>query len=144
MSSHLAGEILTTKSSLCTLSPLPHALNPPTSTAVCLFVKDPQRTYKDLLPTLGVSTVHRIVGVSKLKGKFAAFEARRNLMDEYDLFLCDDRIAPLMPRLLGNKWLQRKSKVPVNVNVVRTRHIKEELDKAIGGTRFGINRGSNM
>lgn len=122
---------------------LPHPLNPLQATEVCLFVKDPQRTYKDLLPTLGVSCIHRIVGVSKLKGKFAPFEARRSLMDEYDLFLCDERVAPMMPALLGTKWMQKK-KMPVAVNVVKSRHIKAELEKAIGSTRFFSNKGSTM
>ncbi|CAO1625787.1 unnamed protein product [Sympodiomycopsis kandeliae] len=123
--------------------PLPNPLNPLGSTAVCLFVKDPQRTYKDLLPTLGINCVHRIVGVSKLKGKFAPFEARRNLMDEYDVFLCDERISPMMPALLGNKWMQKK-KLPLNVNVTRTKHLKEEIEKSIGSTRFFSNKGSNL
>lgn len=103
---------------------------------MCLFVKDPQRTYKDLLPTLGVSCVDRIVGVSKLKGKFAPYEARRNLLDSHDVFLADERVSALMPSLLGSKWLAKKSKVPLPVNVTRTRHIKAELEKAVGATHF--------
>lgn len=47
--------------------PLPNPLHDPKTSSVCLIVKDPQRHYKDLLPTLGVKCVHRVVGVSKLK-----------------------------------------------------------------------------
>lgn len=124
-------------------SPLPHPIHDPSTSTVCLFVKDPQRHYKDLLPTLGVKSVHRIIGVSKLKGKFAPFEARRQLLDEYDIFLCDERVGPLMPKLLGSKW-QQKKKMPISVNVVRTKHLKQELDKAVGSSRFFANRGSTM
>lgn len=62
-------------------------------------------------------------------------------MDEYDVFLCDDRVAPMMPALLGNKWMQKK-KLPVNVNVTRTRHLKQAIQAAIGSTRFIGNRGT--
>lgn len=129
------------KSSKPVQIPLPHPVNPFKSTAVCLFVKDPQRTYKDLLPTLGISCVHRIVGVSKLKGKFAPFEARRNLMDEYDVFLCDERVSPMMPALLGSKWMAKK-KMPINVNVTHTRHLKKSIETAIGSARMIPNRGT--
>lgn len=124
-------------------SPLPHPVHDATTSNVCLFVKDPQREYKDLLPTLGVNCVHRIIGVSKLKGKFAPFEARRQLLDEYDIFLCDERVGPLMPKLLGSKWQQRK-KMPISVNLVRTKHINRELEKAVTASRFFANMGTTM
>ncbi|CAO1614866.1 unnamed protein product [Parajaminaea phylloscopi] len=123
--------------------PLPHPVHDASTSTVCLFVKDPQREYKDLLPSLGVKCVHRIIGVSKLKGKFAPFEARRQLLDEYDMFLCDERIGPLMPKLLGSKWQQRK-KMPISVNLVRTKHVKQELEKAVKASRFFANKGSTM
>jgi ribosome biogenesis protein UTP30 len=53
-----------------------------------------------------LTQVKRVVGVAKLKGKFAPFEARRQLMNEHDVFLADDRIIPMLPKLLGKKWMQ--------------------------------------
>lgn len=55
-----------------------------------------------------ITQVQRVVGVSKLKGKFAPFEARRALMSEHDLFLADDRIVPMLPKLLGKKWMSER------------------------------------
>jgi hypothetical protein len=48
------------------------------------------------------------VGIAKLKGKFKAFEARRLLLKENGLFLADDRVIPLLPKLLGSKWFEAK------------------------------------
>lgn len=88
--------------------PLKHSLHDQSSLSVCLLVKDPQREYKDLLTTLNIKLIERVVGVSKLKGKFKAFDARRQLLQDHDLFLADDRILPLLPKLLGKKWFDAK------------------------------------
>lgn len=87
--------------------PLEHSLQT-SDVSVCLLVKDPQREYKDLLTTLNIKLVERVVGVSKLKGKFKAFDARRGLMNDHQLFLADDRIVPLLPKLLGKKFFDAK------------------------------------
>ena len=88
--------------------PLKHSLHDQSSLSVCLLVKDPQREYTDLLTTLNIKLIERVVGVSKLKGKFKAFDARRQLLQDHDLFLADDRILPLLPKLLGKKWFDAK------------------------------------
>ena len=89
-------------------SPIVHPLVDPRTSSVCLLTKDPQRQYKDLLETHNIKFISRVVGLEKLKGKFKAFEARRMLLKENDLFLADDRIIPLLPKLLGSKWFEAK------------------------------------
>ena len=76
--------------------------------SICLLTKDPQRQYKDLLETHKIRFVSRVVGVEKLKGKFKPFEARRGLLKDHDMFLADERIIPLLPKLLGTKWFKAK------------------------------------
>ena len=76
---------------LCT-SPLAHPIVDPRTSPVCLITKDPQREYKDLLEANNIRFISRVVGVSKLKGKFKPFEARRLLLKENDLFLADQFI----------------------------------------------------
>ena len=75
---------------------------------VCLFVKDPQREYKDLVKAKNITCVHRIVGMEKLKTKFKQFENRRILCGEYDMFLADDRIVHLLPQYLGKTFFDKK------------------------------------
>jgi ribosome biogenesis protein UTP30 len=52
--------------------------------------------------------VSRVVGVEKLKGKFKPFEARRMLLRENGLFLADERVVPLLPKLLGKEFFKAK------------------------------------
>ena len=89
-------------------SPLAHPLVDPRTSPVCLITKDPQREYKDLLEANSIRFISRVVGVTKLKGKFKPFEARRLLLKENDLFLADERVVPLLPGLLGKKFFEAK------------------------------------
>ena len=78
------------------------------SVNVCLITKDPQREYKDLINPLGLKSITKVVGVSKLRTKYKAFEIRRQLCNSYDLFLADDRVLPLLPKLLGKTFFDKK------------------------------------
>jgi ribosome biogenesis protein UTP30 len=88
-------------------------LPPPPTSSVCLISKTPQREYKDLLaaPEHNIKFVSRVVGVEKLRGKHAPYEARRRLCSEHDVFLCDERVMEMMPKLLGKTWFDAKKYV---------------------------------
>lgn len=88
--------------------------------AICIFTRDPQREYKDALLN-GQTPITRCIGVSKLKGKFKPFEARRALRTDFDLFLAEKDIANMLPPLLGKSFYGKKAYVPINVKV---RHSK--------------------
>jgi len=120
--------------------PVKYPLVDPRDSAVCLITKDPQREYKDLLEKAGVKFVNRVVGVEKLKGKFKPFEARRALLRENALFLADDRVIPLLPRLLGKMFFSAK-KQPIPVSLSR-KDLKGELERAISSTYMHQNRGT--
>ena len=92
-------------------SPLSYPLIDPRTTPICLIAKDPQRMYKDLLESNGIRFISRVVGIQKLKGKFKPFEARRMLLKENGLFLADDRVIPLLPKLLGKAFFSAKKYV---------------------------------
>jgi ribosome biogenesis protein UTP30 len=85
--------------------------------SVCIVVKDPQRTYKDLFLKHPPHPQYRVVGVGKLKTKFRRFEDRRELCDAHDLFLCDTKVADMMPQVLGKYFFQTKKKLPIPVKV---------------------------
>ena len=80
----------------------------PRQSPVCLFVKDPQREYKDLIAKEGIKFISRVVDIRHLKGKWKPFEARRMLLKENGLFLADERVVPLLPGLLGKVFFQAK------------------------------------
>ncbi|KAJ7160877.1 ribosomal protein L1p/L10e family-domain-containing protein [Mycena filopes] len=119
---------------------IPHPLVDPRTSAICLITKDPQREYKDLLAERGVKFISRVVGIEKLKGKFKPYEARRMLLKENGMFLADERIVPLLPKLLGTKWFEAK-KQPIPVCVTR-KDLKAELERAISSTYMNQNQGT--
>jgi len=96
-------------------SPLSHPVIDPRTTPICLITKDPQREYKDLLESHDIKFISRVVGVEKLKGKFKPFEARRMLLKENGLFLADDRVIPLLPKLLGKAFFNAKKYVYLSI-----------------------------
>ncbi|KAF8158493.1 ribosomal protein L1p/L10e family-domain-containing protein [Crassisporium funariophilum] len=120
--------------------PIVHPLVDPRTTPVCLITKDPQRQYKDLLETHKIKFISRVVGIEKLKGKFKPYEARRMLLKENGLFLADERVVPLLPKLLGSKWFEAK-KQPIPVCLTR-KDLKGELERAISSTYMNQNQGT--
>ncbi|MCJ1338266.1 hypothetical protein MMC09_003552 [Bachmanniomyces sp. S44760] len=100
---------------------VPHPLYDPNTSTICLITADPQRAFKDTIalesfPKTVSSRITRVLGISKLKARYKAFESRRQLLNEHDLFLADDRIVTLLPQLLG-KTFYGGSKRPMPVNV---------------------------
>ena len=99
---------------------LPHSLNRNQTASVCLITSDPQRSFKEVLshPSFPQSLASRtrVLGVSKIKTRYKSFESRRQLVAEYDVFLADDRVITLLPRLLG-KTIYQSSKRPIPVNL---------------------------
>ena len=87
---------------------------------------DPQRAFKDLLahpsfPTQ-LSSQIRVLGIEKLKARYKSYESRRQLLAQYDVFLADDRVIPLLPKLLGKIVYETpKRPVPVSVQGYRPR-----------------------
>ncbi|TDL22228.1 ribosomal protein L1 [Rickenella mellea] len=120
--------------------PLVHPLVDPRTTPICLITKDPQREYKDLLEKHNIKFISRVVGITKLKGKFKPFEARRLLLKENGLFLADERVIPLLPALLGKKFFEAK-KQPIPVCLTR-KDLKGELERAISSTYMHQNQGT--
>ncbi|KAN0063247.1 proteasome-interacting protein cic1 [Thecaphora frezii] len=121
--------------------PVPNPVHRPGQVSVCLLVKDPQREYKDLLVEQNITSIARVVGVTKLKGKFKPFDARRDLVKDHDLFLADERIVSLVPKICGKVFFDAK-KNPITVDVVQKRHLKQELDSAISSAYYLQNKGS--
>lgn len=90
-----------------------------------------------------LTQVKRVVGVTKLKGKFRPFEARRQLMNEHDVFLADERIIAMLPKLLGKKWMEdRKSPIPVVLTKTKEGRLGKEITAALSSTYFYRNKGT--
>lgn len=104
-----------------------------------LFVKDPQRLVKDHLEEHGGGGVTRVLGVSKLMKRYGTHELRRELMHSYDRFLVDKRVAPMMVKLLGSKFI-KSCKMPVAVNF--SNDITAAIKRALSSTQYTASRGT--
>lgn len=124
--------------------PLPHPIYDSQNAEVCLFVKDHKgeghKAAKLRVKQQKVAGVAKVIGVSKLKGKYEPFEAKRQLCNSYDLFVADDRVVPSLPKLIGKSFFKKK-KVPIPVNL-QTKDWSSQIQKALGGTYFHRNGGN--
>ncbi|NXV06245.1 RL1D1 protein, partial [Cettia cetti] len=124
--------------------PLPHGIRPETA-EVCLFTKDEpnlsaeqtENLYKKLLLRNGIRSISRIISYKTLKKEYKMFEAKRRLLNSFDLFLSDDRIRRLLPSHLGKHFYERK-KAPLSVNL-KAKNLAKELEKHIQGTILPVN-----
>ncbi|KAM6121662.1 ribosomal L1 domain-containing protein 1 [Phoenicopterus ruber ruber] len=123
--------------------PLPHGIRPETA-EVCLFTKDEpnlsaeqtENLYRKLLIQNGIRSVSQIISYKTLKKEYKLFEAKRRLLNRFDLFLSDDRIRRLLPSHLGKHFYERK-KAPLSVNL-KARNLAKELEKHIQGTTLPV------
>ncbi|NXK85751.1 RL1D1 protein, partial [Formicarius rufipectus] len=124
--------------------PLPHGIRPETA-EVCLFTKDEpnlsaeqtENLYRKLLIQNGIRSVSQIISYKTLKKEYKMFEAKRRLLNSFDLFLSDDRIRRLLPSHLGKHFYEKK-KAPLSVNL-KAKNLAKELQKHIQGTTLPIN-----
>jgi ribosome biogenesis protein UTP30 len=129
------------------LSPLPHPIFPK-DVRICIFTKDPQRAYKDIVasdafPENLRSKVGRVIGLDKLKKKWKSFESKRQLLAEYDVFMVDDRIIKSATDALGKTFYGTKAKRPIPIKLTagtRVEKSKESDKKAenVVGTAQGM------
>jgi len=103
-------------------------------THICLFVKDPQRRYKDLVKDLEIPCLSKIIGYTKLLKNYKQYESRRQLVHEFDLFFCDKRIYRMLPKVTGS-FFYRKKKFPYPLEITEDGDsISEVIKDALKGT----------
>ncbi|ORX87550.1 ribosomal protein L1 [Anaeromyces robustus] len=106
---------------------------------VCLITKDPQSEYKEMLKEQGITNISKVIGVTKLKKKYKPYEAKRQLCNSYDIFLADDRIIPILPKLIGKSFYDKK-KQPVPIKLKKGILLKE-ITNVLNSTFYFVNSG---
>jgi ribosome biogenesis protein UTP30 len=106
----------------CVHSSIPHALNTSRTSTICLITADPQRPFKDAIanpsfPADLRSRITRVISLSKLRLKYKSYESKRQLSNEHDIFLADDRVVALLPNILGNAFYKSGIKRPITVKI---------------------------
>ncbi|KAF1836470.1 ribosomal L1 domain-containing 1 [Decorospora gaudefroyi] len=137
------------------LKPVPIKLPHPiiaNDVRICIFTKDPQRAYKDLVasdafPAALGAKVQRVLGVDKLKKRYKAYEQKRALFSEYDVFMVDDRVIKIVAECLGKTFYKSKSKRPIPIRLTAGAYIDKSAKKDtkepqnVVGTPQGIAKG---
>ena len=100
---------------------------------ICLFTKDPQHDYKQY-----ASNNVKVMGITKLKQKYATFEQKRLLLKSYDLFLCDSRIVEFMPKLLGKHFFAKK-KHPIVIDF--SKNVESQIENVKNSTVLHLTKG---
>lgn len=96
------------------------------NTRICLFVKDPKADFKSL--EIDFPFKVKVIDIQNLKMKYSRFQDRRNLLKQYDLFLCDYKIYFILKKLLGKPfYVHRKYPVPMKLNYENKEEIKNEI-----------------
>ena len=115
---------------------------------ICIFTKDPQRAYKDLVasdqfPTELRVKVSRVIGVDKLRKKWKSFEAKRQLLADHDIFMVDDRVTKIVAEVLGKTFYSTKSKRPIPIKLTAGAYVDkskkdEKTKESVVGTPQGV------
>ena len=113
-----------------------------TNASVCVITKDPQSDYKHaILDDVSLGRVSKVMGVSKLSKKHSTYMLKRQLSKSYDLFLADERVVTLLPKLLGKAFFKTK-RIPVPVDMTKKARWSERINKAIDSTYYFQSTGS--
>jgi len=105
---------------------------------VCLFSKEDSVKTKEMLKSKDVA-VKKVISLSKLRKNYQSFESKRHLCSLYDVFICDDAIYHLLPKLLGKAFFSKK-KFPIPVDLKKT-NLKKEIGKVLQCSLMSLGHG---
>jgi|TARA_B100001540_G_scaffold6726_1_gene5939 ribosome biogenesis protein UTP30 len=113
---------------------IPHSMIDLETAELCLIVKDNDgkghKEAKLKVESMGEDKagIAKVLGVSKLRNNYKPHEAKRKLCDSYDLFLADERVIPVLPKLLGKTFFKKKRQ-PIPVDLTKKDWAKEIRSK---------------
>lgn len=107
---------------------------------ICLFTKDPSTGIKEALKADAVKGVTKVMSFTKLKKNYHTYQQRRELCAMYDMFISDERIAPMLPNKLGKEFfVKKKQPVPVKISDDK---MQKRLEVARDSTYFFLPHGA--
>eukprot|EP01095_Lingulamoeba_sp_RSL-Kostka_P006237 TRINITY_DN194_c3_g1_i1.p1 TRINITY_DN194_c3_g1~~TRINITY_DN194_c3_g1_i1.p1 ORF type:complete len:373 (-),score=155.66 TRINITY_DN194_c3_g1_i1:253-1344(-) len=115
----------------------------PEDAEVCLLVKDPQKTYKVAVEENDVDSVKKVIGLTKLRKNYKTFEKKRNLCASYDIFMCDEDLIRMIPKVLGKPFYSKK-KQPVVLKRLTTENLKSKVEESLNKTYMFVGYGHSL
>eukprot|EP00903_Cladosiphon_okamuranus_P005344 g5340.t1 len=109
---------------------IPHPLRQREDCDMCLIVKDNAKAWiKDMVEKEPVEGLTKVIKLDKLRTQYKEFKDRRQLLSQFDLFLADDRILPMLTKALGKTFLKAK-KQPVPLRLERRGSLAKQIARA--------------
>jgi len=106
---------------------------------VCLISKDTGKEVKQNLEKQGVTSISKVISLSKLRKEYKTFALKRQLASSYDVFLCDDRIYHFVVKALGKEFFKKK-KEPIPIHLTYS-DWKKEISKSIDCALLRVGHG---
>jgi len=117
------------------------ALNNPYNTEkdVCLISKEPAKEVKQKLEEQGITTINKVISLTKLRKEYKTFQLKRQLFASHDIFLCDDRIYHFVVKALGKEFFRRK-KEPIPIRLTY-KNWAQEINKSVNCALLRVGHG---
>ncbi|EGB07965.1 hypothetical protein AURANDRAFT_37654 [Aureococcus anophagefferens] len=124
---------------------LPHPLKDASELSCCLIVKAADKPWLKALAVDGEAPgpklVDKVLAFDKLRSSYKQYKDKRELRDRFDVFLADDRVAPMLGKLLGSTFFGRK-KQPIVVKVTRPESLAAQIRKATASAHVVLKEGT--
>ena len=111
---------------------LPVKINSNARRRVCLIIRDPVEEWNELnisfddVKDLDVN----IITYSSLKQEYFQYESKRNLLKQFDVFLCDSHLYMMLKKILGKCFYSAK-KYPLAVKIDKKKEMSNETKQSI-------------
>ncbi|CAI9095035.1 OLC1v1030887C1 [Oldenlandia corymbosa var. corymbosa] len=130
--------------------PLPYPLHSHQEKNICLIIDDrPTKSPGKITAEVALKKIKsenipitKVLKLSKLKSDCKSFEGRRNLYNSFGILLADEKIVPLLPKILGKQFYKKKRKVPVPLDLRGRSSWKEQIEKGCDSSLFCLGSGT--
>ncbi|XP_075496648.1 uncharacterized protein LOC142533685 [Primulina tabacum] len=86
--------------------------------------------------------ISQVIKLSKLKSDYKSFDSKKKLYDSFDVFFAVKGVIPLLPKVLGRVFYNKKKKIPVPVDLRVNGDWKEEMEKAFASSLLCLSGGT--
>lgn len=96
--------------------------------SVCVITKDGliSKELMEEIEDMDLPHFGKIITVHDLKTTYKPYQSRRKLQSEFDIFLVDSNIVPMMPKLLGKIFYQR-NKLPQTIKMIEGKKFNKDV-----------------
>lgn len=128
--------------------PLRHTLlSQDYSSLNCCLIVDGKKITSEaahkMLQAKRIPSIKQVLRVSKLKSDYKSFDSKKKLYGSFDVFFAVKSVVPLLPKVLGKVFYNKKKKIPVPVELrADGSNWKGEIEKACKSSLLCLSGGT--